>query len=238
MNILNFISFMLLLQDKSRPWPPYEAIINQSTQHQNTAYQPSLTHIHPNPSPQIPSITMTKTSRPPRQSHHKSHPRRRSDNSSINSRRFDQPPRNADSADFSSDEYDDCSGYESAPGYDSSLETSSEYDPFFGCDDVSDSDCGSSCGSRSSSPASEFSDRRGDGPCADSDGPHPLVVCNQRVAEDQGSDINKSNTADASKDSTSNGSPGKTSCTDSKPSTTSFAPVGASAFFSAGYSNK
>ncbi|TFB00009.1 hypothetical protein CCMA1212_008255 [Trichoderma ghanense] len=180
---------------------------------------------------------MTKSNRLPKQNHHRARAQRRDDNNYVNSRHFIQTSKQEPASDPSdSSEYDTCSGYESAPGYDSSLENSSEYDPFFGCG----SSCGapSSFGSRAATPDSESPDQGSDSPIADSNSPHPLVARKEYVAQNRGSSTAMSNAAVDSKDSKSNGSPGTASSTTSKPSTASFAPVGASAFSSSGYSKK
>ncbi|PTB63351.1 hypothetical protein BBK36DRAFT_1181693 [Trichoderma citrinoviride] len=158
---------------------------------------------------------MTKSNRLPKQNHHRSRAQRRDDNNYINSRHFIQTSKQEPASDsHDSSEYDTCSGYESAPGYDSSLENSSEYDPFYGCG--SSSGVPSSFGSRAASPDSESSQ-----------------VQKERLAQNT-----KSKAAADSKEPKSNASAGAASSTTSKPSTTSFAPVGASAFSSSGLSKK
>ncbi|KAH0493445.1 hypothetical protein TgHK011_000113 [Trichoderma gracile] len=176
---------------------------------------------------------MTKSNRLPKQNHHRPRPQSLDDNSYIHSRHFLQTATQESASESNdSSDYDTCSGYESAPGYDSSLEHSSEYDPFYGCS--SSSGAPSSFGSRNTSPDPESSDQESDGPAADSDSPHPLVVRKERLAPKQGSDATKSNAAADAKDPKSNGSPDTASSVASKPATTSFAPVGASAFSSSG----
>ncbi|KAL6879936.1 hypothetical protein HDV57DRAFT_101095 [Trichoderma longibrachiatum] len=175
---------------------------------------------------------MTKSNRLPKQNHHRSRPQRRDDNNYINSRHFLQASNQEPASDpHDSAEYDTCSGYESAPGYDSSLDNSSEYDPYFGCS--SSSGAPSSFGSRAASPDSEAPDEGIDGPIADSNSPHRHLVRKERIAQNRGSGATSNAAADA-KDSQFNGSPSVAS----KPSTASFAPVGAGAFSSSRFSEK